>query len=174
MNKAGEYMRPIVVLTLICAFVAGQLALTNGLTAPIIEQNEKETAEHTRRQLLPDAQDFTELPCEIEGVQSVFADTGGSGYIIEATGRGNNGDVNVTVGLDADGRIIALSVGTHSEDAGIGTRAFEKSYLDRFAGLSADAFSVDAVAGATYSSNALRQAVDLAFAAYKAVKSWEN
>lgn len=171
MNGFKKYVKPILVLAVICIVVAGLLAATNGITAPIIERADAERAESIRKELLPEASSFSELDCGVGGVNSVFAADNGVGYIIESVGKGNNGDVHLTVGLNAEGEIVGLVIGNHSEDAGIGTKAFEQSYFDSFIGLSKTADGVDAVSGATYSSSAVKQAVELAFQAYEEVKS---
>lgn len=165
-----EHIKPIVVLVAICIVVSGMLAGANMLTAPIIAAADLERAEATRKQMLPEATSFVSLDTTVSGVKSVYADEGGTGFVIESTGNGNNGPVSVTVGIDSLGRVIAVVIGAHSEDAGIGTKAFDSKYLDSFAGLSGDVSHVDSVSGATYSSKAVKQAINLALEAYNEVK----
>ena len=56
----SELVAPVVVLVVICMIVTAALALTYGVSNPIIEKNAKKTADATRTRLLPDADAFTE------------------------------------------------------------------------------------------------------------------
>lgn len=169
MNTYKEHIKPVVVLTVICIIVAGLLALTNSLTLPIIEKAAIEAANETRRQVLPAGTDFEQVECDVEGVISVYKDKGGAGYVIEAKAKGNNADVVAMVGINADGTVAAVAISSHSEDQGIGTKAFEKSYLDKFVGISGSTAGVDTVSGATHSSTAVINIVSIALEAYKGV-----
>lgn len=167
MSVYKEHIKPIVVLTVICIVVSALLGVANGITLPIIERQELLASQKGMRELLPDATDFTQLTSTVEGVTAMYKDDGGSGYIIEAVAKGNNGDVNTMVGLDASGKVVGVKVTSHSEDNGIGTRAFEDSHLQLFVGVSESADGVDKVSGATYSSKALQKTVNIAFEAYR-------
>ena len=63
-----DTLKPIFVLTGICLIVAVLLAATNGITAPIIAANAEATAQQTRLELLPEADNFEVVPVEAEGV----------------------------------------------------------------------------------------------------------
>lgn len=169
MNMYKEHIKPIVVLTVICIVVAGLLAFTNSLTKPVIERAAIEAANQIRRQVLPNGTDFEKIEYTAEGVIAVYKDKGGAGYVIEAKAKGNNDFVVGMVGINADGTVAAVAISSHSEDNGIGTKAFEQSYLDKFAGLSGSTAGMDTVSGATHSSTAVIDIVSIALDAYKGV-----
>ncbi len=77
--------------------------------------------------------------------------------VYTATAKGNNADVPVKVQVTFDAeKITAVEVVQHDETPGLGDKAFEKIIPDIIAKQTAD---VDGFTGATYSSNAIREAV---------------
>lgn len=73
-----------------------------------------------------------------------------------ATEQGHNGSVTVSVTFDADA-ITGVAIGEHSETAGISDAAIERIPESIVAG---QTLAVDAVAGATVTSNAILAAVE--------------
>lgn len=72
------------------------------------------------------------------------------------------GDVTVTLTLDAEGKIAALAVDASSQTEGLGQRAAEEEFTAQFIGktLPVDAEEIDAVSGATITTNAVIEAVN--------------
>lgn len=169
MSFFKQHIKPVAVLLAICLVVSAALALTYSGTKGIIEQRALALAEQTRRELLPDAEGFEQLECSVENVVSVYADTAGGGYVITVNAKGYGGTVEAIIGIDAAGKIIGISITDHSETTGVGTRAFEADYLSRYTGESS-ADGVDTLSGATYSSRAVKSAVQTALSAYENVK----
>lgn len=168
-NAVTDLIKPVVVLTIICLVAAAALGLVNAATEPIITERKAAAALAQRQAFFPDAAAFTEVSCDLEGVVSVFAADCG-GYVITVDSGGYNGNVPVTVGVDADGVVVAASADTSGETANKGTVASEPEYLSRFVGLTGNADGVDTIAGATISTRAVRNGVTLALKAYEAVK----
>ena len=83
-----------------------------------------------------------------------------------ATAQGFGGPVEVCVSLNEDGSVAAITVGGEgfNETAGLGARAQEKEFTDQFVGKSGPfAYGengVDAIAGATVTSNAVLEALN--------------
>ena len=76
-NVWNDFVKPIVVLGVICLVASALLAGTNGLTAPIIQANTERTANANRTELLPEADTFTKVECTVEGVTEAYkADNG--------------------------------------------------------------------------------------------------
>ena len=88
-----ETLKPIFVLTGICLSVAVLLAATNGITAPIIAANAEATAQQTRLELLPEADNFEVVPVEAEGVTEAARAENGAGWVITAQAQGYGGMV---------------------------------------------------------------------------------
>ncbi|NLL55131.1 MAG: FMN-binding protein, partial [Clostridiales bacterium] len=95
---------------------------------------------------------------------------------LSASSQGFGGPVEVTITLNADGAIATLEVGGEgfAETPGIGTNVQEPAFTDQFVGKKGPfAFGegVDAVAGATVSSNAALDALNSLFAAEEAAEA---
>ena len=170
MNKESfnEYIKPFLVLVVICLVVSFLLAYTNSVTEPIITKNAILEAERTRQEVLPGSTTFTELGVDgLEGVESAYRDDGGAGYVATAGYKGYGGIVTVTVGLDNDGKIVGISANVSSETPNVGTKAGQESYLQNYIGLSGTAAGVDTITNATYSSTAVRTGVTAILEAFE-------
>ena len=87
------------------------------------------------------------------------------GYCVESASAGFGGDVALMVGYGADRALLGVSVIAHSETPGLGAKVAESAFLDQFKGQSGALVlgeGVDAVSGATISSRAVTNAVNLA------------
>ncbi len=121
-------------------------------------------------------------------------------YAAQATGKGGfHGEVKVLVGLDLQGKILAVMVTENSETPGIGSKATDRKvqkslwdvlrgkstdvafppndYLDSYAGRNvSDGFAfgkdgLNAVSGATYSSTAILNGINVVSQAFKELKN---
>lgn len=165
-NFFKEYFKPIVVLVLMCAIVAVSLAATNYITAPLIADNRAKEAEESRAALLPNATGFEQVPVDVENVRDAYKDTGGSGYVVTSVVKGYGGDVTVMVGFTPDGIISGISADVSKETPGLGNKAGRPAFLDQFIGMGDGEIKVDAISGATYSSQAVQNGVIAAVAAF--------
>ena len=109
-NTWNDFVKPIVVLGVICLVTSLLLAVTNNVTAPIIAENAVKTANATRQALLPSADTFTEVAPETptEGVTAIYKADNDSGYVITAQAKGYGGEVPVMVAFNAEGTIEAV------------------------------------------------------------------
>lgn len=100
-------------------------------------------------------------------------DGGDSGYVITVTdGEGYGGDMQITVGISADGTVTGISFLSIGETAGLGMKATEPSFYEQYAGVQTDRFAVakdggegepiDAISGATITTRAVTGAVNAA------------
>ncbi len=97
---------------------------------------------------------------------------------VEAAGKGYGGDVNTLVGFDAaSGKLVGISVTTHKETPGLGSRIEDPSFTKQFKGkdatkavLKKDGGDIDAISGATFSSIGATEAVKQASGWYAALK----
>ena len=177
-NVTTDFVLPIVVLVLICAVMSGLLAVTNNITAPIIEEAERAANEAARKEVLSAADSFekveaTGLP---DAVTEVYKAANGAGYTfsITAQGYGGKGTLKLAVGIDMDGKITGTKVLDHKETAGLGSKittdAFQGQFPGQDAGYVSDIKNIDTISGATKSSNFYRLALSYAFEAYDMVK----
>jgi len=94
------------------------------------------------------------------------------GVAIEGAGKGYGGDVNVIVGIDIkqEGRLYGIGITGHAETPGLGARCTEEAFRAQFDGRQWDGKSLDAISGATITSNAVRDAINQAVDSYAANK----
>lgn len=174
-NVKADFVQPIVILTLICLVASALLAWINGITDPIIQETEAAIAAAARKEVLPDADDFTAVDVSLpEGsfVTAVYKANNGAGYVfmITCNGYGGKKTMNLICGIDADGKIVATQTLSHAETAGLGSKTTEPDFRNQFAGVDSSLSGVDTISGATFSSNYYIEGITSAFEAYELVK----
>ena len=172
MSNWNKIFKPIVVLSIICIVITGALALTNDITAPIIEQATIAAQTAARQELLPDAAGFTKVEgISVANVSDVYTADNGVGAVVTSSGKGYGGTMTVMVGFNADGTIRQIKVTQQAETKGIGSKvAGDPAFWTRYEGVKAELpVQVDALTGATISSKALNAAVNSAVEAYNAI-----
>lgn len=178
-NVVTDFVAPIAVLVVICIVMSGLLALTNGVTAPIIEKAEAEANRVARLEVLPDADDFQEVTVDglPDAVTGAFKANNGAGYTfsIVAEGYGGKNTLKMVVGIDAGGKITGTKVLSQSETPGLGAKivsdaSFSAQFPGKDAAYVSDIKNIDTISGATRSSNFYRLALTYAFEAFDMVK----
>lgn len=155
------------VLVAICSVIALLLALTNQITAPIIEKNSAAAANAALLEVMPEGKGFEQvdmgsytLPAT---VTEVYKETSGGGYVIKLTTTGYGTGMVIMCGVTTDGTITGAVCLASNE-----TLSKEKEYGKNFVGK--DAAGVDAtdtIAGATMTTGAYKNAVKDAQTAVK-------
>ena len=175
-----------VTLFVTCVIVAGLLGFVNKLTLPnITAANEKKTAEAIQKVMpemdgSPAAMELTEeMTAAASGAGATIteayeAQAGGSviGYALKIVASGSQGNIEMMVGVDAEGAVTGVSIVKNSETSGIGSKVMsnENGVLDQFIGKSAAdgtlsvGKNVDAISGATVSSRGVTTGVNAALA----------
>lgn len=177
MNNWNKIIKPIVVLCVICVVITGALAITNDVTAPIIEEATRKAQEAARLELLPEATGFTRVDSiSVENVSEIYKSNNDVGVVVTSTAKGYGGTMTVMVAFTPDGTIKQIKVTEQGETKGIGSKvADDPSFWTRYEGLNAVPLTlgedVDALSGATKSSKALTDAVNAAIAGYQAMSS---
>lgn len=111
----------------------------------------------------------------------VGQDTSGEtvGYVITVTSHeGYGGDIQISVGIETDGTVKGIEMLSISETAGLGMKATEADFKDQFKDKKVEQFSytksgeegddkIDALSGATITTNAVTNAVDSALAYFQ-------
>lgn len=124
-------------------------------------------------QVMPQAAFSSETPYRAPGALSIQAgysqDNQLMGYCVEVQAQGFSGVVTMEVGVSLDGQVTGVAVTDHRETANVGTEAMTPSALSRYVGKSgtirpSGSNSVDAVAGATATSQAITAGVNRALA----------
>ena len=146
------------------------LAVLNLFTQPIRERNEAEFKEMARSWVLPQAVRFSPIEGFAEGHEwfKGFNDEGTLvGYVLPAKTRGYEGHIEMMMGVDVSLAITEFKLIKHRETPGLGAKAVEKEFHDRFKGRRADQLEVSkkaeegkilAITGATITSKAIADA----------------
>lgn len=167
-------MREIVHLALrllaFCLAAGLLLAATNALTKGPIAYQADLTAQNARKQVLTEASSFQKLsgggdPAypHLTAVYEGVDKDGVVGYTFSLSPMGFKAVIEMTLGVNKDGAITALSVDSQSETAGLGTKITTDSYLRQYQGAAADSATlteqIDGITGATVTSKAVVSAV---------------
>ncbi len=170
MSNWNKIFKPIVVLCVICIVITGALAVTNSVTAPIIEAATIAAQEAARKELIPEATSFEKIEgIAVENVSDVYVADNGEA-VITCAGKGYGGNITVMVAYTTEGIIKQIKITEQAETAGLGTKIqTEASFAESFKDLPAEDFALSdiaAITGATISSRAVVNAVNAANDAY--------
>lgn len=137
MSNWNRVFKPIVVLVVICIIVTGALAATNKVTKPIIDEAPVWHQEQARKELLPDADNFTKVEgVAVENVSDIYTADNGVGTVITCSAKGYGGTVTVMVAFNPDDTIKQIKVTEAAETKGIGSNVTENSeYQANYSGL---------------------------------------
>lgn len=170
-NTFQDMIKPILVLFIIAVCSAALLGYVHSLTEPVIEENTRIQEEENRKAVLEGATEFTEIECDFGELEitGAYKEKSGLGYVFTAANKGYGGDVVVTVGLDASGKIVGLKADVSTETSGVGTKAGREDYLNQFMGKEGSCDDVDKISGATYSSTALKKGINDILKAFETI-----
>ena len=103
-----------------------------------------------------------------------------NGYAVEVTPAGFDNTITMMVGVDMEGKVLGISIISHTETAGLGAVAAAKTsageaFRGQFVGIteaavSKDGGAVDAITGATITSRAVCAGVNAALDCVKGLK----
>ncbi len=153
-----NYIKSVGALTVICAVIAILLALTNSITAPIIEKNANAAANDALLIVLPDGEEFTSVDLSVyelpSTVTEAFTEKNG-GVVVKLTTSGYGSDMVIMVGIDGSGTVTGATCLSSNETLG-----YEKTYGENTVGATVDTVDgIDVIAGATKTTAAYKGAV---------------
>ena len=171
---------PTIKLLVIAAVITILLFLTNNTTEAKIAQNQADANVASRKEVLPDADDFDEKTVTVDGVEYTYYEAkNGAGYVFSGA----------MVGISSDGKVVGVKVTEAADETpGLGAKwiAADASGNERraqFVGdipesgsfaVVKDGGTIEAVAGATITSRAVTHDVNDAIAQYNAVVGGAN
>ena len=160
-------------LFLIAAVVALALAGVNSVTAPAIEKLNAQKTQDAIAAVLPGGFDteVTDFADATGIVSKVYQ--GANGYAVEVGPGGFDNTITMMVGVDNEGKVLGISVVSHTETAGLGAVAAAKTsageaFRGEFVGatgsvaVTKDGGEVEAITGATITSRAICVGVNAA------------
>lgn len=153
---------PIIILTVVVLVSVAILMFINSLTEPVVAEQKREEINNLLKNIYSGMTDYDyedEIYKILDGEEVI-------GYAFMARGSGYGGEITIMVGLNKDLQIEDVAIMSHSETPGLGSRVSESSFTSQFEGLSVDDIAlsknggkIDAVSGATISSEAVVSAI---------------
>ena len=196
MKISGKFILKVAgTLTVIALVVAALLGLVNNVTADKIAEIDAEKTRVSMSAVVPEGSEFTDKLeisddvaaaaaaqggklTELYGVKNAGAD---AGYVMKIAASGSQGTIVMMVGVDANKAITGISVVSHAETSGIGTKVMGNEpntagvpVLDQFMGLSGSGSlvvgkTITAISGATVSTKGITMGANAALAAAEAL-----
>ena len=162
-----QVLPSVLCLVLLLAVLAAGVYGVNSVTAPVVAENERLAAEAAKAQfgdseLLYDRADeaASTLTVTADTVRSVYKDAAKETYLLQLeTSEGYSKlPIKLMLTIDFEGRIVDLSIEENPDDKDLG-----EDFPLSFAGQDSTLSGVNLVAGVTFSSSAIRGAVNDGF-----------
>jgi len=187
-----EMLKLGLILLIVCVVAAVALAVTNDFTKGQIAFQRDLANKEARKSVLPDAESFepidenklSEIINKNDKVAEVFAGYKGDsivGYTFKTLPSGYGGTFDVMTGIDIDGKIKGVRIGTHQETPGLGANAALPSFYTQYENKNVDTEievtkteptkenEIQAISGATITSDAVTSGVNMAIEAFKQI-----
>ena len=182
MNKI---VKNTLILTAITVVAGLLLGVVYGVTKDPIAKAQEEAKQEAFRSVLSDAETFeSDTEFDADAASALLKENGYTsddisevaegkdssgetvGYVVNVTSHeGYGGDIDISVGIREDGTVTGIEMLSISETAGLGMKAKEADFIEKFTytktGESGDDM-IDAISGATITTNAVTNAVDSA------------
>ena len=190
MNKIVKNTLILTAITVVSGLLLG---IVYGITKEPIAEAQENTKQEAYRSVLSDASSFETMEDfdaadaasileengyssdEITEVAEGIDDSGETvGYVVNVMSHeAYDGDLEVSVGIAADGTVKGIEMLSISETAGLGMKADEAEFKDQFKDKNVEKFTytksgesgddkIDAISGATITTSAVTNAVDSA------------
>lgn len=196
MKISGKFILKVAgTLTVIALVVAALLGVVNNVTKDKIAEQDAENTRIAMSAVAPEGSEFGDKMDVSDAVAAAASAQGGkivemypmtnggadAGYVVKVSASGSQGTITMMVGVDANKAITGISVISHSETSGIGTKvvgnepnAAGEPVLDQFVGMSGSGSlvvgkNVIAVSGATVSTKGVTMGANAALAAVEAL-----
>lgn len=196
--KKNTIAKDTVRITLITLVAGFALGLVNEITKEPIAQQEAKAKAEACKAVFTDADDFAAIE-DLSGAADALesagltgkadvneayeAKKGGEtvGYVITVTDHeGYGGDIQFSVGVSTDDTLTGISILSIGETAGLGMKAKNADFQEQFVGLPAtgnleytktgEEGKIDALSGATVTTNAMTNGTNAAIAFYNSMK----
>ena len=196
MKISGKFILKVAgTLTVISLVVAALLGVVNSITEDKIAAIDAENTRIAMSAVAPEGSEFGDKMEVTDDMVAAAATQSGkilelypvtnggaeAGYVMKISASGSQGTIVMMVGVDANKAITGISVVSHSETSGIGTKVVGNEpnsagvpVLDQFVGLSGAGSlvvgsNITAISGATVSTKGITMGANAALAAVEAL-----
>lgn len=133
-----KYLKTALVLAAICAVAAVILAVMNSVTEPriIAYENQKTISalEEVSCSMAIGERQEVENADYVRYRYPLTKDGKASGWILGLVSNGYGGELNIVASYDNDGVVMAVKLVSDSETPGVGKKAENAGYMDKFVG----------------------------------------
>lgn len=187
MNKIVKNTLILTAITVVSGLLLG---VVYDITKEPIAQAQENTKQEAYRAVLSDASSFEAVDFDADSASSLLSENGYTsdeitgvvegtddsgetvGYVISVqSGEAYDGTLELSVGIATDGTVKGVEMLDISETAGLGMKADEAEFKDQFKDKNVEKFTytktgedgddmIDAISGATITTNAVTNAVD--------------
>ena len=188
----NNIVKNTLILTAITVVSGLLLGVVYGITKEPIAQAQENTKQEAYRTVLSDASEFETVEFDADTAASLLSENGYTsdviteiaegtdasgetvGYVISVqSSEAYDGSLSLSVGIASDGTVKGIEMLEISETAGLGMKADEAEFKDQLKDKSVQKFTytktgedgddkIDAISGATITTNAVTNAVDSA------------
>ena len=188
----NNIVKNTLILTAITVVSGLLLGVVYGITKEPIAQAQENTKQEAYRTVLSDASEFESVEFDADAAASLLSENGYAsdviteiaegtdasgetvGYVISVqSSEAYDGSLTLSVGIASDGTVKGIEMLEISETAGLGMKADEAEFKDQFKDKNVQKFTytktgedgddkIDAISGATITTNAVTNAVDSA------------
>ena len=174
----NDLVRLGAILFLITAIAGCCLGVVYESTKDVIADKKEAVNQKAYAKVLPDAGALTKLEVQPDqkAVLEVYRAENG-GFAMKVMGTGYGGDMELAVGIDANGNVTGVSIISHGETPGLGAKATEADFIDQYSGKNAEETlivvkgdaaenEISAISGATITSRGVTGGVNEALQYY--------
>lgn len=184
----GSFMKIVklvVPLAAVCIIFAGLLALTYAVTEKQIAKQAIEEEMKSNKEALPAIKKSSDFKArkdlaakahrkykDVIKVYKAFKDDQRAGWVVQVAPRGYGGPLTFAVGINAEGKVVGISLIEIKETPGLGMNVEKPEFNEQFKGK--DVYDplevgkgIDALTGATISSKAMTLGVKEALESLK-------
>ncbi len=171
-----DILLPAIILSIICFCATALLVLTNELTKDQIALAQEETVRASRMIVMSDADNFEEI--DANTVKALKGDEA-VGYIFVTQSSGYAGAISVMTGIDLEQNITGIVILEQTETPGLGANCTKADFTEQFKQMAteltviknqtAGEAQVEALTGATVTSEAVTNAVNEAIGLYSQI-----
>ena len=174
------------ILFLIVSVSTLALSVVNYITKDIIVQKNAELQDNARKNVMADADSFKiveEYKPISEYVTEIYIAYKGEnrvGYCVNISPVGYGGKIDMIVGINDNFTVSGVNIVSMSETAGLGANSVKPEFLDRYKGKTQgmtvvksptdDTNTINALSGATITSKAVTDGVNLAVETVKTIE----
>lgn len=173
--KSTDLVKAIALMVVIVLVFSAAMFGLNFYTGPLIEANNAGAVYGPLLAVMPEGASFdgeaqiyaadgsvaTTLVGVPETVTAIYKEASGMGYAVKttATSQYSKAPMEITLGVDAEGKIIKVQIDSYNDTESYDFRAKDPGYLDTYVGQDSALADVGLVAGTTFSSTAFKQGV---------------